>query len=180
MVSSSKSLESSGNTSSAIVSVASPPNIILVTEEGIAHIVSLNGFWSRSSIEEGHSHELPLAIISDAPSEGEARDHAPFRFVLDGLKKWCYVSHNPFLSNSTEFSSMEHEAPPVPLCIDTIDEIPLANITLTRGRNRPRSLHKRNLCQTLSLNPLHLKILPQIPLLGFPKLDKKNIRLKMI
>ncbi|WMV38145.1 hypothetical protein MTR67_031530 [Solanum verrucosum] len=138
MAPSSKSLKSCGNTSSVIVSVASPPNIILVTEEGIALIVSLNGFWSRSSVEEGHSQELPLAIIVDAPSEWEAREHVTFRVVLDGFKKWSYVSHNPFLSNSTEFSSMEHKAPLVPLCIDTTDEIPLANIAPTRVISKVR------------------------------------------
>ncbi|KAG5600533.1 hypothetical protein H5410_031903 [Solanum commersonii] len=51
MTSSSKSLESRGNNSLAMVSVASPPNIILVTEDRIAHIVSLNGSWFRSSVE---------------------------------------------------------------------------------------------------------------------------------
>ncbi|KAG5595672.1 hypothetical protein H5410_036904 [Solanum commersonii] len=96
-------------------------------------------------IEEVHSQELPLAIIPDAPSEGEAREHATFRVILDGFEKWSSVSHNPFLSNSTEYSSMEHVAPPVPLCIDTTVEISLANIIPTRGRNRPRSLHKKSM-----------------------------------
>ncbi|WMV38148.1 hypothetical protein MTR67_031533 [Solanum verrucosum] len=74
MESSSKSLESSGNTSLAIVNVASPPNIILVTEEGISHIGSLNGSWSRSSVEEATkrtristspSPSVPNIVISD-------------------------------------------------------------------------------------------------------------------
>lgn len=145
MASSSKSLESSGNNSLAMVSVASPPNIILVTEDGIAHIVSLNGSWFRSSVEGGQSHERPLAIISDAPSEGETREHATFRVVLDGLKNWSSVSHNHFLSNSTEFFPMEHEVHPVPLCIDTTAEIPLATVVPPKGRSRPRSLNKKSM-----------------------------------
>ncbi|KAH0635164.1 hypothetical protein KY284_037950 [Solanum tuberosum] len=70
MTSFSKSLESSGNNSLVMVNAASPPNIILVTEDGIAHIVSLNGSWFRSSVKGGQSQEPPLAIIPVAPSEG--------------------------------------------------------------------------------------------------------------
>uniref|UniRef100_M1CDC6 Uncharacterized protein n=1 Tax=Solanum tuberosum TaxID=4113 RepID=M1CDC6_SOLTU len=145
MASSSKSLESSGNNSLVMVSVASPPNIILVIEEGIAHIVSLNRSWFRSSVEGGQSHEPPLAIILDTSSEGETREHTIFRAVLDGFKNWSSVSHNHFLSNSTEFFPMEHEVHPVPLCIDTTAEIPLATVVPSKGRSRPRSLNKKSM-----------------------------------
>ncbi|KAG5600532.1 hypothetical protein H5410_031902 [Solanum commersonii] len=40
---------------------------------------------------------------------------------------------------------MEHEVHPVPLCIDTTAEIPLATVVPSKGRSHPRSLNKKSM-----------------------------------
>ncbi|WMV38139.1 hypothetical protein MTR67_031524 [Solanum verrucosum] len=65
---------------------------------------------------------------------------------------------------------MEHKAPHVPLCIDTTDEIPLANIVPTRGRNHPRSLHKKSLS-----NPRPIPLSPHLNLTGITHFRKQSV-----
>ncbi|XP_015167227.1 uncharacterized protein [Solanum tuberosum] len=87
------------DSSLALVSVASPSTIILMSEDG-AHVVSLNGPLSSPTIAENHSSDLLLVLLHEASSKGESREHATFRVALDGSANWSSGT-----TNSPEMSS---------------------------------------------------------------------------
>ncbi|WMV09939.1 hypothetical protein MTR67_003324 [Solanum verrucosum] len=119
--------------------VASPSTIILMSEDGIAYVVSLNGPPSSPTIAENHSSDLSLVLLLEASSEGESREHATFRVALDGSTNWSSVSRNHFFPSSTELFLMALSVTPIPLSIDTSVEIPLANLVPTKASKRTRA-----------------------------------------
>ncbi|KAH0765472.1 hypothetical protein KY290_001433 [Solanum tuberosum] len=130
------------DSSLALVSVASPSTIILMSEDG-AHVVSLNGPLSSPTIAENHSSDLLLVLLHEASSKGESREHATFRVALDGSANWSSVSRNHFFPSSSELFLMAPSVTPIPLSIDTSVEIPLANLVPTKGKRRLRALNRK-------------------------------------
>ncbi|KAH0725352.1 hypothetical protein KY284_001217 [Solanum tuberosum] len=126
--------------------VFSPPTIILIFVDGIAHVLSLNGLPHSPTVEENRVLVLPL----EASSEWESREHATIRVALDRLANWSSVSHNHFLPFFTELCPMAYDGIHVPLSIDTPEEISLANIKPTKGNRHLTTLNRKCVSNSVS------------------------------
>ncbi|KAH0781601.1 hypothetical protein KY290_001199 [Solanum tuberosum] len=125
----------------ALVCVAPLPTIILI-------LWTVSPMFCRSMAL--HPAQLLRKIVSrtslwffEASSERGSREHATIRVALDGFANWSSVSRNHFLPLFTELCPMANDISPVPLSIDTTDEILLANIKPTKGRRRLRTLNRK-------------------------------------
>ncbi|KAK4734044.1 hypothetical protein R3W88_008305 [Solanum pinnatisectum] len=103
MASSSKSPEdtnilTSSDTSLAIISKESPPDVIWVSVDRIAHIMSINDSPSLPADEEVHFQDHSLVLLPDAPSEGEVREHASFRVWVRTLELCKSKSLSPYFN----------------------------------------------------------------------------------
>ncbi|WMV09254.1 hypothetical protein MTR67_002639 [Solanum verrucosum] len=95
------------------------------------------------TVEENRVLDLPLVLPPEASSEGESREHATIKVTLYGLANWSSVSHNHFLPFFTELCPMAYNGIPVPLSIDTPEEIALANIEPTKGNRHLTTLNRK-------------------------------------
>ncbi|WMV38136.1 hypothetical protein MTR67_031521 [Solanum verrucosum] len=182
MVSSSKSPEetkilTSSDTSLSIVRKESPPEVIWVSVDRIAHIMSINDSSSLPADEEVHFQNLPLVLLPDTPSEGEVREHASFRVALDGFANWSSVSQNPFLPISTNSFPMAHVFVPVPLSVDNIDEIPLDELILKKSRRRLKTFNKDSVSIPMS-EPSSPIDIPSLPTVRVPQTRQKRCQVE--
>ncbi|KAG5610692.1 hypothetical protein H5410_021973 [Solanum commersonii] len=143
----------------ALGSMKSLPDLNLVTLEGITHIVTINGSSPQASYEEVHFQNLPLALLSDASSEGKISTHANFRVTLDGFTNWR--SAKAVLISSLATTKRTHtstsSSPPIPDIVLSDDDLVIST--------RKQPCTKDNFLDLTLIELLETEVTIDLPLL---------------